>query len=82
MLCFALSFSGETEELEAALAVDQSDEGAARSDDRPRPFALGARTADVVIAVSVKREPCPYNLTPTTSTTAMLALGERARHWR
>src|SRR5262249_41851849 len=34
------------------------------------------RVANAVIGVMVKREACPYNLTPTTSTTAMLALGD------
>jgi len=35
-----------------------------------------ARAATVSLLVSVKREACRYNLTPTTSTTAMLAIGD------
>src|SRR5207302_5618718 len=35
-----------------------------------------ARAATVALFVSVKREACRYNLTPTTSTTAMLAVGD------
>ena len=35
-----------------------------------------AKAADVLLLVNVKREACPYNLTPTTSTTAMLAYGD------
>jgi arabinose-5-phosphate isomerase len=35
-----------------------------------------ARAATVSLVVSVKREACRYNLTPTTSTTAMLAIGD------
>lgn len=35
-----------------------------------------ARTADVVLDVSVEREACPNNLAPTSSTLATLALGD------
>ncbi len=35
-----------------------------------------ARAADLVLEVRVDREACPMNLAPTTSTTAMLALGD------
>jgi len=35
-----------------------------------------AKSADAVIDVSVKEEACPYNLVPTASTTAMLAMGD------
>jgi arabinose-5-phosphate isomerase len=35
-----------------------------------------AKHSDVVIDVSVKKEACPMNLAPTTSTTAMLAMGD------
>jgi arabinose-5-phosphate isomerase len=35
-----------------------------------------ARTADIVLDVSVKEEACPHDLTPTTSTTTTLALGD------
>jgi arabinose-5-phosphate isomerase len=35
-----------------------------------------AQEADIVLDVSVKEEACPYDLAPTSSTTAMLALGD------
>ncbi len=35
-----------------------------------------ARNADVVLDVGVGQEACPYDLAPTTSTTAMLAMGD------
>jgi arabinose-5-phosphate isomerase len=71
----ALSYSGETEELRRLLPSIQSMRvplialtGKARS--------RLARAATVPLIVSVEREACPYNLTPTTSTTAMLAIGD------
>jgi arabinose-5-phosphate isomerase len=35
-----------------------------------------ARTADIVLDVSVEREACPLNLAPTSSSTVMLVLGD------
>jgi len=35
-----------------------------------------ARHSDIVLRVHVKKEACPFNLVPTSSTTAMLALGD------
>jgi len=35
-----------------------------------------ARCCDVVVPVTVDREACPFNMAPTTSTTAMLAVGD------
>ncbi|MFW5697241.1 MAG: KpsF/GutQ family sugar-phosphate isomerase [Fimbriimonadaceae bacterium] len=35
-----------------------------------------AKAADVVLIIHVEKEACPMNLAPTTSTTAMLALGD------
>ena len=35
-----------------------------------------ARAADILLDVSVKEEACPYDLAPTSSTTATLALGD------
>jgi arabinose-5-phosphate isomerase len=71
----ALSFSGETEELKRLLP-------SIRAMSVPLIALTGraqsrlARAATVVLQVRVRREACPYNLTPTTSTTAMLALGD------
>ena len=41
-----------------------------------RPSSTLSRAADLVLDVSVTREACPFNLAPTASTTAMLALGD------
>lgn len=71
----ALSYSGETDELLHLLPALKrlassviSITGAARS--------TLARHSDVVLLCRVPREACPFNLAPTTSTTAMLALGD------
>jgi len=71
----ALSFSGETEELKRLLPSIQA--------MRVPLIALTGRThsrlaraSTVALRVLVKREACRYNLTPTTSTTAMLAVGD------
>src|SRR5277367_821836 len=71
----ALSYSGESEELLNLLPALKrfavkiiSLTGAAKS-------SL-ARHSDIVLNVKVPKEACPYNLAPTASTTAMLALGD------
>ncbi|RMI20987.1 MAG: KpsF/GutQ family sugar-phosphate isomerase [Calditrichaeota bacterium] len=40
------------------------------------PDSMLARYSDVVLNIRVKEEACPHDLAPTTSTTAMLALGD------
>jgi arabinose-5-phosphate isomerase len=40
------------------------------------PKSSLARHSDIVLNVYVKKEACPFNLAPTSSTTAMLALGD------
>lgn len=74
-LLIALSYGGETEELNNIL---------------PAVKRLGisiialcgqceselARRADVFLDISVEEEACPMNLAPTASTTAMLAMGD------
>jgi arabinose-5-phosphate isomerase len=71
----ALSYSGETDELKQLLP-------SIRAMNVPligmtgRAHSRLAKAATALIQVRVKREACPYNLTPTTSTTAMLALGD------
>ena len=71
----ALSYSGESEELLNLLPALKrfsvkiiSMTGAVKS-------SL-ARYSDLVLNVKVPKEACPWNLTPTASTTAMLALGD------
>ena len=74
-LMLAISYSGETEELLVVLppakrlGVDIIGiTGNAKS-------ALGA-VCDFVYEMRVPREACPFNLAPTTTTTALLALGD------
>lgn len=71
----ALSHSGETEELKKILAyLRDRDVFLIGMTGRPRS-PLGT-AADVVLNTAVAREACPFNITPTASTTAMLALGD------
>ena len=71
----ALSYSGESEELLNLVPALKrfavkiiSFTGAPKS-----PLA---RYSDVVVNVRVPKEACPFNLAPTASTTAMLAMGD------
>lgn len=71
----ALSYSGESEELLNLLPALKrfsvkiiSLTGGARS--------TLARASDVVLNVKVPREACPFNLAPTSSTTATLVMGD------
>ncbi len=71
----ALSYSGETDEITAILpAIRQLQTPLIALTSRPRS-ALG-RAASVVLDVSVEKEACTINMAPTTSTTAMIALGD------
>jgi arabinose-5-phosphate isomerase len=71
----AFSYSGETEELNNVLpALARFDVRIIALTGRP-DFALG-RAASTVLDVSVPREACPLNLAPTSSTTAMIVLGD------
>jgi arabinose-5-phosphate isomerase len=71
----ALSYSGETDELLAVLP-------AARHFEVPivaltgEPDSSLARWSELTVKVRVPREACPFNLAPTSSTTALLALGD------
>lgn len=74
-LLVALSYSGEGDELLTMLPV-------AKREGTPLIAMTGnassslARLADVHLDVRVDKEACPLNLAPTSSTTAMLALGD------
>jgi arabinose-5-phosphate isomerase len=71
----AMSYSGETEELLRILpAIKRFDVKVISVTGFPKSQI--ARHSDVVLQVHVKREACPFNLAPTSSTTAMLALGD------
>lgn len=71
----ALSYSGEGDELLRMLPI-------AKREGTPLITMTGhsgsslARLADVHLDVRVDKEACPLNLAPTSSTTAMLALGD------
>ena len=71
----ALSYSGETDEILAILpTITRLDIPLIAFTGRLRS-TLG-RTAAVALDVSVDKEACYMNLAPTTSTTAMIALGD------
>jgi len=70
-----LSASGETEEIVNLLpALRRSDVRIVAFTGQPRSTV--AQQSDFVLDVSVEQEACPLNLAPTSSTTAMLVLGD------
>lgn len=71
----ALSHSGETVELKNILGTLRS-LGVFLVAMTGRPRSPLGRAANLVINTAVRREACPFNITPTASTTAMLALGD------
>ena len=74
-IIIALSNSGETEEIIKFLPIVKKI-GARLVAITGNPASTLARNSDHVINVSVRREACPMGLAPTTSTTAMLAMGD------
>lgn len=74
-LLIALSYSGETNELLSVLP-------AAKRLGVPIAAITGetdsslAQWADLALPMQVEREACPFNLAPTATTTALLALGD------
>ncbi|MFA4944119.1 MAG: KpsF/GutQ family sugar-phosphate isomerase [Lentisphaeria bacterium] len=74
-LLIALSYSGETDELLAVLP-------AAKRLGVPIVAITGvadsrlAKWCELTVPMPVPREACPFNLAPTTTTTALLALGD------
>src|SRR5688572_5247556 len=74
-LILALSYSGESEELVSLLpALKRFDVKLVSLTGVPRSSL--ARYSDVILNVHVPKEACPFNLAPTASTTAMLAMGD------
>jgi arabinose-5-phosphate isomerase len=71
----AISYSGETDELNAILPALKGLAGriVALTGDRASTLA---GLSDVTLCVRVPREACPMGLAPTTSTTATLAMGD------
>jgi arabinose-5-phosphate isomerase len=71
----ALSYSGESEELLNLIpALKRFAVKIISLTGSPRSSL--ARYSDLVLNVKVPREACPFNLAPTASTTAMLAMGD------
>jgi arabinose-5-phosphate isomerase len=71
----ALSYSGETDELLNILpALSRFDVKIISITGNPKSFL--AQNSHVHLNVNVQQEACPLNLAPTSSTTAMLALGD------
>ncbi|MCX8003496.1 MAG: KpsF/GutQ family sugar-phosphate isomerase [Burkholderiaceae bacterium] len=71
----ALSYSGETSELLTIVPILKR-EGTPLIALTGNAQSSLARHADVHLDVHVDKEACPLNLAPTSSTTAMLALGD------
>jgi len=71
----ALSYSGESEELLNLLpALKRFSVKIISLTGNPKSSL--ARHSDVVLNVRVSKEACPFNLAPTSSTTAMLVMGD------
>ena len=71
----ALSYGGETEEVNQLLPAAKR-LGIAIVALTGNNKSTLAQAVDVVLDISVQREACSLNLTPTASTTAMVALGD------
>ncbi len=74
-VAIALSNSGETEELTQLLPVIKRI-GLRLIALTGKPGSTLGKHSDVILDVSVDREACSMNLAPTSSTTAMLAMGD------
>lgn len=74
-LLLAVSYSGETDELLRVLpAVKRM--GVPIVAITGKTDSRLAKFSDMVVPMPVEREACPFNLAPTTTTTALLALGD------
>ncbi|MFD2257063.1 SIS domain-containing protein [Luteolibacter algae] len=71
----ALSYSGETQELLELLPFLRSFDVKVIALCGKRNSSL-SRAADITLDTSVMREACPLNLAPTSSSTAMLVMGD------
>ena len=74
-LLITLSYSGETEELLTTLPAAKRLDVKIAAITGVKDSSL-AQYSDIVVTMSVPREACPFNLAPTTTTTALLALGD------
>lgn len=71
----AISNSGETSELNQLLPVIRGI-GCRLAGFTGNPKSTMAGFCDLVIDTGVEKEACPFNMTPTASTTAQLAMGD------
>ena len=74
-LLLALSYSGETQEL-TNMILPARRLGVPVACLTGKSDSLLARLSDIVVVGRVDREACPFNLAPTVSSTAHLALGD------
>ena len=74
-LLIAISYSGETEELLAVLPPAKRLGVTLIAIAASKESSLG-KISDFTFEMPVPREACPFNLAPTTSTTALLVLGD------
>ena len=74
-LLVALSYSGETEELLVVLTPAKRLGVPLAAITASKESTLG-KMSDFVLEMPVPREACPFNLAPTTTTTALLVLGD------
>jgi arabinose-5-phosphate isomerase len=70
-----ISYSGETDELKKVLPILKKMKVKVIV-MTGKPKSKIWQNSDCVINCSIKKEACPYNLAPTSSTTAMLAMGD------
>lgn len=71
----ALSYTGETDELVALVPVVKR-MGVKIIAMTGMPSSSLARHSDAIVRVTVPREACPFNMAPTCSTTATMAMGD------
>jgi len=74
-IAIALSYSGETEETAKLIPILKK-QGLPVIAITNNPASRLARSADIVLRLRVSSEACPHGIVPTSSTTAMLALGD------
>ena len=72
----ALSYSGESEELTHLLPAFEAIRSGDHRLDRRAEVHLGTPCRPRVLNCRVPREACPFNLAPTSSSTAMLVMGD------
>jgi len=71
----ALSNSGQTEEINKFILLLKR-RGFKIISITNNPLSKMAKFSNIVLNLKIKKEACPYNIVPTSSTTAMLVLGD------